>query len=125
MLLLFSFVYQYICHFSAFLKFLFFTFETPYLKIFGMLSIPLFISFLPIEEFSALDPISRPTFARFSPIPLPHCLRFIFIFQKAGAAKLSRILLLFFLGPIFLVAFTLGWLFSTNFLVSCNESISI
>ena len=57
--------------FSALFKFLFFIFETPYLNIFGMLSTPLFISLFSREEFMAFDPISKPDFAKFSPIPFP------------------------------------------------------
>ena len=54
----------------AFFKFLFFIIETTYLKIFGILSTPLFISFFPREEFIAFDPISRPILAKFPASPL-------------------------------------------------------
>ena len=102
---------------SALFKFLF-IFETPYLNISGMLSMPLFISLFPIEEFRALEPISIPSFARFPPSPFPDCLHFFLIFFKAGPAKFNRILLLFFLGPIFfLVRVTL------IFLGSCFQLI--
>ena len=63
---------------SALLTFLFLIFETPYLNMFGMLSIPLFISFLPTEEFIAFDPSWKPNFAKFSSSPLPDYLRFLF-----------------------------------------------
>ena len=82
-----------------------------------MLSIPLFISLLPNEEFIALDPISRSIFARSPPSLLPACLRFCFIFWKPGAARLCKILLLFLLGPIFLALITLMFLGSRFLLI--------
>ena len=102
---------------SALLKFLFFIFETPYLNIFGMLLMPLFISLFPIEEFKALDRISFPSFARYFPIPCPDCLRFSPIFYKAGAIKLNRILLSFRRGPVFLERVTLIFLGSSILLI--------
>ena len=72
-----------------------------------MLSMPFFMCLFPDEEFMALDSISIPSFARFSPIPLPACLRFLLIFVKAGAVKLTKILLLSLLRPMFLVFVTL------------------
>ena len=82
-----------------------------------MLSMPLFISLFLIEEFRALEPISIPSFARFPRSPFPDCLHFFLIFFKAGPAKFNRILLLFFLGPIFLGRVTL------IFLGSCFQLI--
>ena len=40
---------------------------------FGMLSIPLFISFLPMSDPKAFDPRSKPAFIRLDPSPLPDC----------------------------------------------------
>ena len=53
------------------LTFLFFIFEAPNLKMFGMLSMPLFINLLPNSEPKAFDPSSNPAFARFEASPLP------------------------------------------------------
>ena len=82
-----------------------------------MLSIHLFMSFLPIEEFNAFDPISISNFVRSPPSPLPACLRFRIIFRRAGAARLSKILLLFLLSPIFLALLTLIFLGSCFLLI--------
>ena len=40
---------------------------------FGILSIPLFIIFLPSAEFTAFDPIFRPVLAKLLASPLPVC----------------------------------------------------
>ena len=80
------------------------------MNMFGILSIPLLIIFLPISEPKALDPSSILALARSEAIPLPICacfFRLAFIFLNAGAARLSKILLLFRLGPIVLFLFTL------------------
>ena len=55
----------------AFLTFLFFIFDTPNLKMLGMLSIPLFINFFPNSEPIAFDPRSNPALIRFEPSPFP------------------------------------------------------
>ena len=77
---------------NAFLTFLFFIFDTPNLKMFGMLSIPLFINFFPNSESIAFDPRSSPVLIRFEPSPFPDCFylsNFLlaFIFLNAGAAR--------------------------------------
>ena len=78
-----------ISDFSAFYTFLFFIFEAPNLNMFGTLSMPLFINFLPNSELKGFDPSSRPTFARLDARPLPDCrafFRLAFIFLNAGGA---------------------------------------
>ena len=55
----------------AFLTFLFFVLETPNLKIFGILSIRLFINFFPNSDPKAFDPRSNPAFTRLEPSPCP------------------------------------------------------
>ena len=82
-----------------------------------MFSMPLFMSLLPNEDFKAFDPISTPSFARFSPTPLPACLRFLLLFLKAGAAKFTKICLLSFLGPTFQALVTLMFLGSCFLLI--------
>ena len=99
-----------------------------------MLLTPSFISLFPREEFIALDLISKPSFARFSPILFPDCFHLLFlILFKAAANRLNltffrsailwtwfilfrdRITLFFVLGLIFLTFFTLmfvGFCFS-------------
>ena len=122
---------------NALFKFLFCYFETPYLNIFGMLSIPLFISRLPKDELRALEPISKPSFARFSPAPFPDCLLLLLflilwrtgsdllnltcifrvIFWILSMSSKERIPLFFLLGPIFLTFFTLMFLGSYFLLI--------
>ena len=82
-----------------------------------MLSMPLFMNLLLKEEFKAFDPISISSFARFSPTPLPACLRLLLIFLKAGAAKFTKICLLSFLGPTFQALVTLMFLGSCFLLI--------
>ena len=60
-----------ISEFSAFFTFLFLIFEAPNLNIFGILSMPLFISFLPDSEPNAFAPRSNPAFTKFEPSPIP------------------------------------------------------
>ena len=62
-----------ISEFSARFTVLFFIFDAPNLKMFGMLSISLFISFLPMSDPKAFDPRSKPAFTRLDPSPLPDC----------------------------------------------------
>lgn len=93
---------------NALFTLLFFIFEAPNLNIFGMLSIPLFISFWPNCEPIAFNPSSNRVFAILAKIPFPDWdFRLAFVFLKAGAAWLSKTLLLFFLGAIVLCLFTL------------------
>ena len=101
-----------------------------------MLLTPLFISLFPREEFIALDLISKPSFARFSPILFPDCFHLLFlILFKAAANRLNltffrsailwtwfilfrgRITLFFVLGLIFLAFFTLMFLGSWFLLI--------
>ena len=81
-----------------------------------MLSIPLFISFLPTEEFIAFDPSWKPNFAKFSSSPLPDYLRFLFFVRfKITAERFficfkitaERLNLTFFLFAIFSNCFAL------------------
>ena len=58
---------------SAFFMFLFFIFDLPDLSMFGILSIPLLIIFLPISDPIAFEPKLIPAFKKFCPIPLPIC----------------------------------------------------
>ena len=63
------------------LNILVFIFDTLYFKMLGMFSIPLFISFFPVTEFIALEPMLNPRFAKLSAIPFPDCtLRMFLIF---------------------------------------------
>ena len=55
----------------AFFILWFFTFDLLNLNIFGMLSIPLLIIFLPMSEPIALEPKLSPVLSRSEPIPLP------------------------------------------------------
>ena len=58
---------RFYCSFNFFI----FYFETPKLNMFGMLSIPLFISLLPNSDPIAFEHSSSPTFAKFEANPLP------------------------------------------------------
>ena len=60
-----------ISEFNIFLTFLIFIFDTPNLKISGILSIPLFIIFFPNSDPIAFDPRSNPALIRFDPSPFP------------------------------------------------------
>ena len=53
-----------------------------------MLLTPLFISLFPREELIALDPISKPSFARFSTIPFPDCFLLLFLILFKAEAYL-------------------------------------
>ena len=64
---------------SARWTFLFYIFETPYLNTLGMLSIPLFIYFLPKVEFIACEPSLIPKLAKLLACPFPVCLRLFFL----------------------------------------------
>ena len=79
---------------------------------FGILSIPLFISFLPMSDSKTLDPRLRPIFAKSDQSPFPDCcpagaFRFCLIFLNASLARLKYILRLFPLGPIVLTVLIL------------------
>ena len=56
---------------SARFTFLVLAFDAPNLNRFDILSMPLFISFLPNSEPKALDPRSNPAFTKSEPSPLP------------------------------------------------------
>ena len=56
---------------NIFLTFLFFIFDTPNLKIFGMLSILFFIIFFPNSDPITFDPRSNPALIRFDPSHFP------------------------------------------------------
>ena len=105
---------------SALFKFLF-IFETPYLNISGMLSMPLFISLFPIEEFRALEPISIPSFARFPPSPFPDCLHFFLFFLKLDPPNLTEFFCYFFLVLFFPIFFLVR--VTLIFLGSCFQLI--
>ena len=79
---------------------------------FGIVSIPLFISFLLISDPKTLGPILRPIFAKSDPSPFPDCLaasfRFFLIFLNASLARLKYIQWLFLLGPIVLTLMFMG-----------------
>ena len=100
----------------------------------GMLSIPLFISFLPKEEFIACEPSLIPKLTKLSAIPFPVCLRLFFfhffkvignrlnltcflpdIFLNRYASLREIIPLFLFLGPIVQAFFTL--MLEGNFLL--------
>ena len=79
---------------------------------FGIVSIPLFISFLLISDPKTLGPILRCIFAKSDPSPFPDCLaasfRFFLIFLNASLARLKYIQWLFLLGPIVLTLMFMG-----------------
>ena len=71
--------------------FLFFICFAPNLNMFGMLSKPLFINFLLNSELRALEPNSKPAFARLdaSPYPLFAAFLFTLIFLSPSCARLT------------------------------------
>ena len=89
---------------------------------FGILSIPLFISFLPISDPKTLDPRLRPIFAKSDPSPFPDCclaaaFHFCLIFLNPSRARLKYIQRLFLLGPIVLTLLTLMFIGSCFLLI--------
>ena len=78
---------------NVFFTFLFFIFDTPNLKMFGMLSIPLFVNFFPNSLPIAFDARSNPALIRFDPSPFTDYAAFLsafllaFILLNAGAAR--------------------------------------
>ena len=58
-----------ISEFSALFIVLFFIFDAPNLKMFGILSIPLFIIFLPISDPNTFEPSFKPVLKNSDPSP--------------------------------------------------------
>ena len=75
--------------FSACWTFLFLIFDAPYLKRFGIFSIPLSIIFFPSTEFIAFEPILIPGFAKFVVSPFQNCAPRNFLFFYSSLSCLS------------------------------------